>query len=371
MRNPNNYGTVYKLKGHRKNPYALRVTVKETLPDGKIKSRQKYIGYYPDRPSALIALSDWNKTKTSILDPNITIQQVRELWYRNCTSELAASTLRNYDIFWRKCTSLYSTPIRNIRLSDLQEFFNDLADEYEYPSLREVKKVLNAIFDYAYKNDIVLKNYSSLIDLAPYQHRYTNKVVRKVYTEQEIQAINDFVKENIAGCEGIPTNNIQIGLLMQVLLYTGVRINELLKLPVKDVHLDSEIPYIHISAAKTSSGVRDIPIHDRILPDFEVYSKVSTHPDSCFFRSTNSAGVSYTMFNQNKDKYASQIYKGIQEHTPHDSRHTFISALNLLPDVNMVVLETLVGHSTHGVTSKVYTHPSLRDLKDLLDRLPY
>ncbi len=371
MRLPNNYGTIYELKGHRKNPFAIRVSVKETLQDGTTKSKQKYIGYYPDKPSAMIALAEWNKTKTSILDPNITIQQVRELWYLNCTSNLAPSTLRNYEIFWRKCTPLYDLPIRNVRLVDLQTFFRGLALDYEYPTIREVKKVLNAIFDYAYKNDIVLKNYSSLIDMTQYQDSYKSKVPRRVYTHAEIQAINEFVEKNLPTCDGVPSNNIQIGMLIQCLLYTGLRINELLKLPRKNVHLDEEIPYISITDSKTDAGVRDIPIHDKILPVIKLYMGFSDNPNSCLFRSVNSAGISYTMFNQNTDRYASKIFDGIQTHTPHDTRHTFISALNLLPNVNLVVLETLVGHSLKGVTSRVYTHPTLADLKELLDRLPY
>ena len=371
MRNPNNYGTVYKLKGSRRNPYALRVTVKETLPDGTTKSKQKYIGYYPDKPSALIALSDWNKTKTSILDPNITVQQVRELWYKNCTSDMAESTLRNYDLFWKKCTSLYSLPIRNVRLSDLQSFFNTLSENYKYPTIREVKKTLGAVFDYAYKNDIILKNYAALIDIAPYEHRYTAQIIRKVYSDEEIKAINKFVAKNIPKCDGIPANNIQIGLLTQVLLYTGCRISEILKLQVKNVHLDSEIPYFSITAAKTKAGVRDVPIHKKIIPVFQLYLEYSKNPDGCIFRSTRSAGISYVMFNENKESYASQIYDGLQNHTPHDTRHTFTSRLNLLSDVNPVILDTLVGHSPKGITSSVYTHPTLEDLKGLLDRLPY
>ena len=43
MRNPNNYGSVFKLSGNRRKPWAVRVT---TGWSKDYKQQYKYLGYY-------------------------------------------------------------------------------------------------------------------------------------------------------------------------------------------------------------------------------------------------------------------------------------------------------------------------------------
>lgn len=49
-----------------------------------------------------------------------------------------------------------------------------------------------------------------------------------------------------------------------MLIYTGVRIGELLELEKKNVNLEEQ--YFDITKSKTDSGVRRVPIADCILP---------------------------------------------------------------------------------------------------------
>ena len=57
MKNPNGYGSGYKLSGNRRRPWTARVTVGWT-DDGKQK--YKNIGYYEERSDAMIALAQYN-----------------------------------------------------------------------------------------------------------------------------------------------------------------------------------------------------------------------------------------------------------------------------------------------------------------------
>lgn len=50
MRLPNGYGSITKLSGKRRKPYAVKVT-KEWTDDGK--QVQKYLGYYESRAKAI------------------------------------------------------------------------------------------------------------------------------------------------------------------------------------------------------------------------------------------------------------------------------------------------------------------------------
>lgn len=61
---------------------------------------------------------------------------------------------------------------------------------------------------------------------------------------------------------------------------------------------------------------------------------------------------------------------GLQEHTIHDTRHTFISRMDSL-DVNKVALIKLVGHSNIKTSEKTYTHKTSNELEEAINILEY
>ena len=85
MKMPNGYGSVYKLSGNRRKPWAARVT-DGWVNNPKInKSKQvyKFVGFYETRKEALKALADYNTNPFNIDTANITFQEV----YERCCSE--------------------------------------------------------------------------------------------------------------------------------------------------------------------------------------------------------------------------------------------------------------------------------------------
>ena len=54
MKNPNGYGSVIKLSGKRRRPFAARITISY---DDNGKQTYKYLGYYETRKEALQELS--------------------------------------------------------------------------------------------------------------------------------------------------------------------------------------------------------------------------------------------------------------------------------------------------------------------------
>ena len=52
--------------------------------------------------------------------------------------------------------------------------------------------------------------------------------------------------------------------LILMLLYSGVRISELLDLKKENVHLNEQ--YFDVLASKTENGIRKVPIADKVLP---------------------------------------------------------------------------------------------------------
>ena len=64
MRAPNGYGTVYKLKGKRRRPWVVRVTVGyKPNKNGGLSPQVHYIGYYATQKEAYQARDEYNKKK--------------------------------------------------------------------------------------------------------------------------------------------------------------------------------------------------------------------------------------------------------------------------------------------------------------------
>ena len=64
MRNPNGYGSVFKLSGNRRKPFAVRIT-KEWTDEGK--RIYKYLSYHITRKEAMQALASYNAGLGNIL----------------------------------------------------------------------------------------------------------------------------------------------------------------------------------------------------------------------------------------------------------------------------------------------------------------
>ena len=107
------------------------------------------------------------------------------------------------------------------------------------------------LYDYAMKNDICNKNYSEFVDITKYKNRNPNKMDR-----------NKFTKENIECFWNQKDDKYYQIVLM--LIYTGVRISELLDLKKENVFLGEQ--YFDVLISKTENGIRKVPIADKILP---------------------------------------------------------------------------------------------------------
>ncbi len=52
MKLPNGYGSVVKLPGARRKPYAVVTSYMAELPDGTARRKRKYIGYFENKALA-------------------------------------------------------------------------------------------------------------------------------------------------------------------------------------------------------------------------------------------------------------------------------------------------------------------------------
>ena len=149
--------------------------------------------------------------------------------------------------------------------------------------------------------------------------------------------------------------------IILILIYTGLRVNELLTL--ENTKINIECRYIR-AGSKTEAGKdRLIPISYKILPLITRYIKLN---NKYLFQTKTGNFLMYNNYRQNFKKIIKKI--GLQEHTIHDTRHTFATLLSNV-DANKTSIKNIIGHSDYGITEKIYTHKDIEELKKAIDLL--
>ncbi len=220
-----------------------------------------------------------------------------------------------------------------------------------FPTLKKIKVLFNQLYDFALKNDICNKDYSSYVDVAQYKDRNPNKYDRNKFSKEEIDLI----------WEQKDDKYYQIVLM---LLYNGVRISEFLDLKKENIHLDEQ--YFDVIVSKTDNGIRKVPIADKVLPFYKAWYE--SNPDCEYLLHTEDG--KHFKYRNYYDSYFQPLMEQLKiERTPHCCRHTCISLL-AEAGVDQTIIKKIVGHSgAMTLTEKVYTHFDMKELVDAINKI--
>lgn len=338
MRLPNGYGTVYKLSGNRRNPYIVRKTIGWT-ENGK----QLYatIGYYPTKKLALQALACYNENPYDIEKSSITFSDVYEKWSADKFAKISKSNINGYKSSFNSCEDLYSMRMVDIKTSHLQAVIDKCGKKYD--SLRKIRVLFSQIYQYAMANDIVQKDYSRYIDIG----KNDNPTSREPFTDTEIKYLWECVNRH----EYID--------LLLIMIYTGLRIGELLDIKSIDVHLDKR--YMR-GGIKTEAGKnRIIPINKKIEP---LIKKRLERKSEYLICKDDLTKVNYYTY---RDTYFNPLMEQLQmKHKTHDCRHTFATLMDNA-GANKLSIKRIMGHASRDITDKVYTHKDIEELLKAID----
>ncbi len=336
MRNENGYGCLVKLSGKRRKQYAVRITT--GWKDGK--QQRKYLGYYETQADALIALADFHKRGAKLDVSNLTLQDTWKRWIERVEKkDLSKSVLATHLAVHNRLGNLLKMKMNDIKTVHLQDWLDNLDVK---PSTKgKFKSTLNQVFKYAIKNDIVDKNYAEFLEIS-------EKIEKTgaVFTPEEIELLwskkdDDWVQ------------------LILILIYTGMRIGELLAIKVDDIHFDHN--YI-IGGNKTEAGIdRVIPLHDKIVP----FVKNQIEGKKWLVQNDRGSAYSYT----NASKYIKGVFTKLGfNHKIHDTRKTAISIMHT-SGIPMETIRVIVGHSGKGVTEKVYLYKDAKELVEVINTM--
>ncbi|MFI3236777.1 MAG: site-specific integrase [Lachnospiraceae bacterium] len=352
MKLPNGYGSVYKMPGNRRKPWAVRITVAR-IPqkNGGTRWKYKYLGYYDTQADALNALAHYNQNPYDLDANKITFAEVFEKWSTEHYPKVSKSNVQGYNAAFKLCDSIQTLKFHEIRKSHMQGVID--ASGKNYPTLRKAKVLFNMMYKFALENDICTKDYSQYIDILQYKDKNPNTISRSPFSDDEIKTMWNWVDKN---------EYISVILMM---IYSGVRIGELRELKKEDVHLDDR--YFYIAKAKTPAGVRNVPIAKKVLPFFQYWMD---KPSKCDFLITTREGRYFHDRNY-RDSYWKPLIEEMglnADHKPHDTRHTCVSLLTR-EGVDERLIKKIVGHAGAGVTEQVYTHIEMQQLMAEIDKI--
>ena len=321
MKNPNGYGSVIKLSGNRRKPYACRKT---SGFNEKGYPVYKYISYHKTKREAIQALAAYNQNPYTL--DRITFEDA----FNRMLNQKEGTVKRISDT--KSLHNKYMTPLDKVNMTDitlgsLQAYFDSL--DTTKPNLDRIKSVIKQVIDYCVKRELMplaAKDITRMIDLTP--KKETRSVKRDVFNKDDIQWLWDHKS----------SDTVHIILFY---IYTGLRYSEIHNAEWYD-------DFIRIAEAKTDAGVRDVPLSEKAksllpLPPVPEYKTLWKR-----------------MITVSKNMGS--------KHNIHDCRHTFISMLTEA-GIDSRIIKKIVGHASDDVTEDVYTHISLDVMIEAVNKI--
>lgn len=351
MKLPNGYGSIIKLSGKRRKPYNARITIgSKTVinKNGEIEYKQNRIslGCFKTKAEALRALEEYNTDPYNLTDKNMTFSEIYEMWKRINYDKLKTSAKNSRDTAYRYCERLYDIPIRNIKLEQLQQVVD--ACEHGSSTKKNIKTAIKTVYDTAIKNDIISKDMSQYIVIEASEPL----IDRIPFSDSEISLLWD------------NSDKYDYAILL-ILLYSGMRVNELLKNTKSNVNLDEHWIYVPKELAKNKSSIRYVPIHDKIYP---LIKKFYDRANNNLITSDSGYNVMYNNFVSRNLKQINAVLGS--NHRFHDTRHTFITRCHFA-GLDDLIVKKIVGHTPDSITAKVYTHIDLDSMYQEINKLDF
>ena len=375
MRNANGAGTCYRLKGNRRKPYIARAfvcweeidrVVKDKVTKEPIKSevtgevitkkdlRPVYqtIGYFESRQEGLEALV-LHKHNPVSPKADMTLKDMYDEWskikYRTDKKRkgISKATENNYRAAWKYMKKFERVKFKEMRSGHWQEIIDKCEDAGKSDStIKKIKTLAVMLCSYALQNDIVDKNYAEFVAMPR-----TDKSEKERFTDLEVKQIETAAKKD----EWTST--------VLILIYTGMRISELLGLTRFNVDMDKQVI---TGGIKTDAGKdRVIPIHPKILE--HVRSWYSKNGERLICEGENGKRVLVKRYRE-KFYYPALEATKVRKLTPHKCRHTFCSML-AEAGADTLAIQRLAGHADYGFTANEYTHPEIETLRKAINQI--
>lgn len=377
---PNGFGNISYLGKGRRNPYAVYPPCTETDDLGRYV-RPKAICYVPDYYTGFAVLTAYNAGNYV---PGMELDIIQDNAKSLMEGLLADKAVRDasLDLILTTYNSKVAAGKRMVKGKTFDEVYREwYAWKYEAPSGKTFSESTKAVVRSTYAHlseisnipiaDLTVDDLQGAVDRTESVNYKKNEVViiKQVYKYALMKEYIDkdqsmFVKCGMTAVheEGSPFTDQEIRLLWEnekddtialvlMMIYSGFRIGELSGL---EVNLDD---LYFRGGIKTENGRdRIVPIHSAIV--HIVRNRMEKY--GCINNVTKE-GLRYRIVRHLEGL-------GIKGKTPHDTRHTF-SALLEAAGVTDSDRKRLLGHALTDVTSGVYGHRTVEQLRESIEKV--
>lgn len=321
MKRANGTGTITKLSGNRRKPYAVKITLGYT-EEGKL--RYKYLSYHHSRREAEKALAIYNEDPFEL--SQYTFKQLYDEFYAEQEKTKASTTMSNHRNAIKHLKPIWNVKAKNIDRLTLQQFYSSLDAS---PSvLNNIHRTLQGVIKYAVKRGIM-----------PVSMINVQKALDITATKANDEHIHTAIPEGTRKWLWANKDDNTVRLIL-IYIYTGCRYSELRNLQPEDIHET----YFEIRQSKTAAGIRQVPIADGIR---------------CLF----------PMPKVNEYRTFLKKFKGIlPNNMPHDTRHTFISMMTEA-GIDKRIIQSIVGHARNEDVTDRYTHITLEAKLEAVNKI--
>jgi integrase len=334
LKNPNGYGSVVKLSGNRRNPFAVRKTIGWT---DKAHPIYKTVGYYATREEGMIVLAEYNRNPYDIDLAKVTMKELYDKWSTKYFPKISTASKNAHKSAFKKAEVLHDMAYKKIKSFHMQDIIDDCG--LGYSTQWAIKNLFGQLDKFALELDVIMKPNSALITAEPIPE--TKKVP---FTDEEVDKV-----------WAIKDHEWVDSVLM--FLYSGFRISELLG--IKTENVDMEAGTIQ-GGTKTKAGKdRIVPIHSKII---DLVQKRFDEGNE-YLLSLDGKKLTSAKYYEFWDLIMNELKLN---HTPHECRHTFRSRLDSA-GANKVCIDLMMGHKSKEVGERVYTHKTLIELKTAIE----
>lgn len=347
MKRANGTGSVVKLSGNRRRPWAVKVSGRNKY--GHVV--QSIVSYHEKASEAQLALDGYNQAKASGTAPavdklSLTVADVFQAWSAREYRKLKPASITSHNAAWNKRVSRFaSRKMRDMTLDEWQSIIDEDEDTgLSQSTINNDALLIKALYGYAMERDIVGKDHSRYLD------------VPSVGAKRPRDALNDLQLAQLSrlAADGFPWADTAL-----MLCYTGFRVSEFLQLTRFSYHPEDG-SYLQ-GGLKTASGKnRIIPIHPKIRSFLLSWLEKGGDTIIC---DDDGKPLSPLKYREHFHFIAERL--GVPEATPHWCRHTFATRLHA-SKADPLTVKWLMGHSTKSDITAHYTHDTIEVLKDAI-----
>lgn len=322
-RRPKGSGTTYKMHGCRAKPYIA------------VDGTGKVIGTFETISDAVQALDTYNANNVPAAILRCTFEDAYKKWKSQPRfAKLGQDMKLGYELAYSRAEPLYKRQLRHLKTDDYQKIIDQMVEKgLSRSSCEKQRTLFSQLCEWAMAQDIINKNYAMLLQLPA-----ASKKQERTLTKKEIELISSYQEDKTYG---------QTAQIAMVLLYTGMRIDELLSMRCENVYLKE---HYMVGGEKTEAG------KNRIIPILEPIYKIIVFwmlDSGCDLLIPSKTGTKL-----DKRNVATKFRKlfevcGIEGVHPHTLRHTASSKM-VECGLQPTAVQAILGHKNFSTTANKY-----------------